>query len=173
MSDEIVRVAGALLGATLGFAGLVKLARFASWRAAIAAYGLPPAIEGAALPAVPVLELSAAALLLFGPPRVAAAMSLGLLAAFSLAVFRGRTRHGPRLPCGCFGGAKSRDYRAMLARNAALGTLAAIVILGDANEAAVALSEGAVPLGLTIAGIALCVWMVRSASILWQKRERT
>jgi hypothetical protein len=173
MSDEIVRVAGAVLGATLGFAGLVKLARFASWRAAIAAYGLPRAIEGAALPAVPVLELAAAALLLFGPPRAGGALSLGLLAAFSLAVFRGHARHGSRLPCGCFGGAGERDFRAMLARNAALGALAAIVVLGDANKAAVSWPEDAVPLGLTIVGIALGVWMVRGASVMWQRRART
>jgi hypothetical protein len=171
MPEAIVRAAGGVLAATLGVAGVVKLARWASWRAALRAYGLPGGIETAAPAGIPAAELGAAGLILFGPPRAGAAVAVGLLAVFSLAVAYAQARHGPRLPCGCFGGTETRDFRTLLARNAGLAALAAIVLLGDA--AGPRWPEEVVPLGLTIVGVGVGVWMIRGASVMWRKRERT
>ncbi|MGH2731331.1 MAG: MauE/DoxX family redox-associated membrane protein [Actinomycetota bacterium] len=171
MPEVIVRTAAGVLAATLGVAGLLKLARPAAWRVALRGYDLPRGIERGALLGVPAAELGAAGLILFAPPRAGAAFALALFAVFSLAVVHAQARHGPRLPCGCFGGNKTRDFRTILVRNTALAALAAIVLLGHTEGAA--WPDEAVPLGLTLAGIGLGVWMIRGASVMWQKRERT
>jgi len=171
MPEVIVRAAAGVLAVTLGVAGLLKLARPAAWRVALRGYDLPRSIERGALLGVPAAELGAVGLILFAPARAGAAFALALIAVFSLAVVHAQSRHGPRLPCGCFGGNETRDFRTILVRNGALAAMAAIVLLGRAEG--VAWPDEFVPLGLTVAGIGLGVWIVRAASVMWQKRERT
>jgi hypothetical protein len=76
---------------------------------------------------VPVAELAVVATVVVGAPALTSALALGLVASFSAAVVRARVRGGgDAVPCGCFGGSRARDYRLLLARNAALAGLAAI-----------------------------------------------
>ncbi len=111
-----------------------KVLRFRAWREALAAYGFQGGAERIAASGVPAAESAAALALALASIKVGAALSLVLLAGFSLAVLRARARRGNRLPCGCFGRTKSRDYRLMLGRNAVLVIVAAVVLLSRETE---------------------------------------
>jgi uncharacterized membrane protein YphA (DoxX/SURF4 family) len=168
MPDPLLRVAAAVLGVTFVWAALAKIARWGSWRAALRGYDLPGAAAAVAAPAVPVVEGVAAALLLLGRTKIGAALTVALLAGFSAALLHARQRKGNRLPCGCFGRATERDYRLMLLRNAAIGVLAASLLLaGDdvwfARGVARPSPDELVPALLVVAGLALCLWLVRHA----------
>jgi hypothetical protein len=96
-------------------------------------------------------------------PRAGAALAVALLAAFSLVVLRGRSRQGEKLPCGCFGRSRERDYRTMLLRNALLGLLAAVVLLSEREGSALAgvsLPDGAelFPALLVAIGVLVAAW---------------
>ncbi|MDQ3951885.1 MAG: hypothetical protein M3279_02800 [Actinomycetota bacterium] len=154
-----------LLGLAFVWAAVAKITRFGAWRSALSGYRLPQMVMGPALFLVPAIELATAFLLARGGDvtRAGAALTVGLLAAFSLAVLRARRLQGDRLPCGCFGGSGSRDYRLMLVRNALLGAVAAAILLVpgvaryevDAPEAA-----QLVPAALAALGVALIAWLV-------------
>jgi hypothetical protein len=166
MPDPLLRVAAALLGFTFAWAALAKVVRWSRWREALRAYGLPSGAARVAALAVPVLEAASAALVLAGRTKIGAASTLALLASFSIALLYAQQRRGNRLPCGCFGRATERDYRVMLTRNALLGGLAAILLLsaGDvwfAGELSVPSAGDALPVLLVVAGLALCLWLVR------------
>ncbi|MDQ3940196.1 MAG: hypothetical protein M3238_02470 [Actinomycetota bacterium] len=152
------------MSATFGWAAVLKVARFGSWRAALVRYRLPATVFSVALVAVPLFEASAVALLLFGSTPVGAALSLALLSTFSWAVVRARAISGDRVPCGCFGRLEERDYRTMLLRNAALGLAAAAVLIrgGDSNALsgfALPRADEAVPALLVVVGVALIAWL--------------
>ena len=168
MPEPLLRVAALLLGLTFAWAALAKSLRWSRWREALRAYELPGRIAGVAAFGVPAIEAAAAALVLSGRTKVGAAATLVLLASFSGALLHAQQLRGDRLPCGCFGRATERDYRLMLARNASLAILAAALLLsaGDVWFAAglAAPSAGdAVPFALVVAGLALCLWLVRHA----------
>jgi hypothetical protein len=122
-----------------------------------------------ALPAVPVLELAVALAILAGMTRPAGALTLALLAGFSLAVLRLRAIEGDRLPCGCFGKTTERDYRLMLLRNSFLTILAAVVVAAPAEMALLegfAAPEGSelLPLVLVVVGLGAAAWAVWSVN---------
>jgi hypothetical protein len=163
MPDATARIVTLLLAALLVWAAAAKLLRWNAWRAALAGYGLPPRLEGAAAAGTPLVELGVAAVLMSPAARAGAALTVALLAAFSLVVLRGRSLQGEKLPCGCFGRSGERDYRTMLLRNAVLGLLAAVVLLSGREESALAglsLPDGRelFPALLVTLGVAVAAW---------------
>ena len=168
MPEPLLRVVIALLGLTFAWAALAKVVRWSRWLGALRGYGLPSVVATTTAPAVPALEALCAALLLSGRTKVGSALALALLASFSGALLYAQQKRGDRLPCGCFGRATERDYRVMLARNAGLTALAAILVLTDddvslAGALSVPSAGDAFPILLVIAGLALCLWLVRHA----------
>lgn len=165
----MVLVVPSLLALAFAWAAIAKVTRFAAWRAALAGYRLPKPAEASARFLVPVVEVVAAVLLVGGGDvtKAGAALSVALLAAFSLAVLRARRLGDDRLPCGCFGGAGKRDYRLMLVRNSFLGVVAAAVLLVPdvaGYELRPPEASQAVPAVLVALGIALIGWVVVSVA---------
>ena len=166
MSGPVAIACALLLACVFAWAALAKLVRPARWRSALGRYGLGDRIERVAAYGVPAAEATAALLLLWGDARVGAALGLALVAAFSLAVLRARSLSGDRLPCGCFGGASTRDYREMLGRNALLAAASAVVLLAGRRDIALTLPAGGDRIAptLTAGGLALLLWLVRQAA---------
>jgi hypothetical protein len=87
---------------------------------------------------VPVAVAIVPLLVALGRPRAAGAWALVLLAAFTAELLRIRRAAGGRVPCGCFGSRATVRTSAALLRNAALGTVALVVVtLGAPGEAIV------------------------------------
>ncbi|HEX2057777.1 MAG TPA: MauE/DoxX family redox-associated membrane protein [Actinomycetota bacterium] len=154
-----------LLAVAFVWAAIAKVTRFPAWRSALSGYSLPATAVAPALVIVPLLELATAFLLARGgdATKAGAALSVALLGAFSLAVLRARRLQGDRLPCGCFGGSGSRDYRLILVRNAALGTVAAAILLVRdvaRYEIDAPAASQVVPAALAATGLALIAWLV-------------
>lgn len=126
-----IAVAPWTLALLFGWASVAKLVRLRPWGATLRGYGLPGPVESLAFPVVPVAETAVPVLALSGHVRVAGGLALSLLLLFSAAVLRARRVRGRKLPCGCFGKTKSRDYRILLLRNAALGFAAVAALAGD------------------------------------------
>jgi uncharacterized membrane protein YphA (DoxX/SURF4 family) len=165
MPESLLRVVAALLGVTFVWAAVAKLVRWARWREALRAYALPPGVARLATPSVPIVELAVAALVLSGRTKVGAALTLVLLSGFSGALLHAQQRRGNRLPCGCFGRATERDYRLMLARNALLAGLAAVLLVtrGDvwvADGLSTPSAADLLPVLLVVGGVGLGVWLV-------------
>jgi len=149
--DAAVLIARVVLAAVLGAAGVAKLLRPKASRASMAAFGIPPALAGAAAVAIPVAEVAVAVLLVPANTAEAAAIAAFLmLAAFTLGVGANLVR-GRAPACGCFGAVSSGPIGpATIVRNLALMALAAFVAVGEAaGEGA---SLGAWFSGLTTAG---------------------
>jgi hypothetical protein len=153
-------LAAYILVATFAWAAVAKLAGFGRWAAALEGYGVTGASHRVVSVAVPASELVVAALLATSLRDAGAALAIALLASFSFAIFVAARATGSRLPCGCFGGAKERDYRWMLVRNALLAALAAVVLLGRELRPSFEGSLDAVPLALSAVGAAVICWTV-------------
>lgn len=174
MPDTLARIASLLLALALGWAAVAKLLDLAQWKTALASYALPEVVERPARVAVPVAEIAIAVTLLALSPRAGAAASLAVLALFSLAIVRARSEQGDRLPCGCFGGTRERHYKTMMARNAGLGILAAIVLGGprDAGLPAAPSSAELLPALLVVMGAALIVLVAWQTVSMRRKSHR-
>lgn len=126
-------------------------------------------MNGVTVVGVPMVEGAVPILFLAGASRAAAALSLALLAVFSMAVLRARRLQGNRVPCGCFGRATTRDYRVTVVRNSLLGLAAALVPLAGRD---VALFSGIgaprstelLAVLLSGVGVALIAWMLWSVT---------
>jgi hypothetical protein len=158
----------ASLAAVFGVAAATKLLAPGRWRQSLAAYRLG-LLERPALVGVPLAEGAIAALVFAGASAPASILALGLLAAFSGAILRGRALHGSRVPCGCFGRAKARDFRVLLGRNLALGGLASWVLTTGASFPLLdwARSPGhgeLLPAALVLAGLVVAAWLGRMAA---------
>jgi hypothetical protein len=166
MLAAATQLCAALLAATFAWAGVIKVVRRHRWRDALRRYRLGRTLERAAFVAVPAAELLVVALFLSGAVKAAAALSVALVAGFSLAVVRARGFEGDSLPCGCFGGDERRDYRDMLVRNALLAAVAGIVLIaapvGD-GVASAPVAADAVPAALALGGIGLALWVASRA----------
>lgn len=174
-SDPYARVAAIALAVTFGWAAVAKLARFGSWRSALAAYRLSRGVYAAGLVAVPVAEGAVALSILSGLTRPGAALAIALLSTFTAAIARARAITGDRVPCGCFGALKDRDYRLVLARNALLGVAAGVVVIraGDGTPLdglAVPRPSEIVPAVLVVAGIGLILWLLSQVGT-WSRGE--
>ncbi|MDQ3985350.1 MAG: hypothetical protein M3280_02495 [Actinomycetota bacterium] len=175
MPDALAWSAAVLLALSFGWAALAKVVRFSSWRTALPAYGLSSSEKGAAA-IVPVLEGLVVVVLLAISVKAGGSYALALLAIFSLAILRARARTGDRLPCGCFGSKRERDYRALLVRNALLGCLSAICIALGSREgliagAAAPEASDVFPLALTLTGLLVTAWAIKQARESMRRRE--
>ncbi len=126
-----VWLAVGVLALVMAWAAVAKLGDRPGAREAAVGLGVP---AGAAAPvalALPALELGSAVLLVVPPTRRAgAALALVLLVAFSAAI-AATLRAGRRPACHCFGARSSAPIGPdALARNAALGALALVVLVG-------------------------------------------
>lgn len=156
-------LASYLLALTFAWAAVAKAVRASTWSAMLDGYGFTGATARAISIAVPAAELGIAVLLATGLRSIGAALALALLAAFSLAILRAVTTQGTRLPCGCFGDTKERDFRLMLLRNALLAALAAVILVGQRSRTTLLQDPtDGVPLVLTLAGGVVICWT------LWQ-----
>jgi hypothetical protein len=158
-----VQLASAVIAFAFAWAALAKLARQERWRRSVEAHRLPRRGATAVAIAVPTAEIGVAAAIVSGATVAGAALALVLLAIFSSALIRARRIAGARLPCGCFGAAGERDWRASLARNGALGLAAAIAVAGGAgvwvlDGVGVPAVGDLLPAALTGGGIVLALW---------------
>lgn len=175
MPNSLAWTASLLLALTFAWAGVAKILGFRRWEAAVRGYSLPTAFVSVA---VPIAELAIVGILIVGPLRIGGAISVAVLAGFSFAVLRARRARGDRVPCGCFGGAKSRDYRTMLARNAILGVLAAFALFSTTDGGLVAKSDPPepgelVPLALAVLGLTLALWLLWTARSSFKERQQS
>jgi hypothetical protein len=157
-------LAAALTGVFV-WAAASKLIAPRRWREAVSAYR-PGSLERATLVGVPLAEGAVGALILAGASAYGTALALVLLGGFSSAIVRARALHGSKVPCGCFGRTKVRDYRVLLARNLALAFLALAVLATGASFpllqwARLPGGEEIVPALLVAAGLALALWLGR------------
>jgi Methylamine utilisation protein MauE len=167
-------VAAAIVGAVFGSGALAKLVRFRQWQEALQAYRLPPNVSRAASVGVPLAEAAVVALLLAGRALAGGALTLMLLAVFSLALLSARQNGSDRIPCGCFGSATPHDYRLLVARNAALAVLAGIVLAGGRQHLTIALPPSGAPLlpiALVALGVALLGWLARELSASMRRQR--
>ena len=163
-------LAAAILAAVFGWAALSKAYAPRRWSRTLETYRLPASLRAPLAILVPIAELAVAGAA-FGNARAAGIVAFGLLAAFSAAIVRTRSIHGTRLPCGCFGTAVERDWRGMLARNAAIAIVAGVALGTDEAIPLPATSEP-LPVLFTIAGLGLVVaLLVRSSHALRDARR--
>ena len=151
--------AAILLATTFVAAGAAKLIRYSRWRSALDEYRLPRVLTGAIAVGVPVAELGVVVLLVSLSLTIGAAAALALLALFSAAIARMAAIRGRRVPCGCFGGDRSRDYRLLLGRNAVLCIACAAILLAGTEGSLVDSVSGSdlLPLALVTAGAGVIV----------------
>jgi hypothetical protein len=119
-------VAAAALAIAFGWAAVTKVVRARRWRRSLQSYGLGGGFERTVAVGVPLVELGIGVLPFLGLPSTAGVLSLGVLAVFSVGIVAARIRNGPRLDCGCFGAARVRDYRLLLARSGGLAIVALV-----------------------------------------------
>lgn len=176
MPGPLLWISQVVLALTLLWAGFAKVVRWSSWRPSLEPYGIAEGLRSPVAILVPATEISVATLIIVGPTRVAMALTLAMLGAFSLAVLRARASEGDSLPCGCFGGTEARDFRLMLVRNGFLGALAGAVLLSRTNDTVVSSddlpsSSQILPALLVLSGALLVVWTLRQATSMMRRRE--
>jgi hypothetical protein len=169
VSDLVLRFSSALLAVVFTWSAVAKLLQWGRWRHVLGRYRPSGWVRLIALPAVPALELAVVLALLAGMTRSAGALTLALLAGFSLAVLRLRSIEGDRLPCGCFGKTTERDYRLVLLRNSFLAILAAVVVAAPAETPLLegfAAPDGSelLPLILVVVGMGAAGWAAWSVN---------
>jgi hypothetical protein len=159
-----------LLVVVFAWAALAKVVRFRRWRSSLDAYRLPfPVILAGAVPAA---EASITVLVLLGRSRMASVGALMLLAGFSMAILRARRLVGDRVPCGCFGGRSQRDYRVLLARNAALAPVA-LAAFSDPGIVATPGDVEVLPAALLLLGVVLLGFLLREVARLTPGRQES
>lgn len=163
MPEIAVRAAIYVLAATFLWSAAAKVLNYSGWRSTLRRYRLGR-FEPIVAVGAPVAEAAAAAGVLAGPLKAGAAAILALLAAFSAAIVRLHRLEGNRLPCGCFGRTKERDFRVMLARNVLLASLASAILLSDREVdpfEGIGAPDGAETVAalLTIAGVVAGIWI--------------
>ena len=188
-TTEALLAAGRVVLATVFLvAGIAKLFDREGTRVAVREFGAPQSTVGTLAIVVPLVEFAAAALLIPAATVVAgAAVALALLALFSAAIAMSLAR-GHRPDCHCFGQLHSSPAGpATLARNGALGVVAALVLAGsvavpgtgllDWTEGLDAPGRLIAALGITlatvvIAGLAAFVTVLRSYGSALARVER-
>jgi hypothetical protein len=172
MPEDIARIVAIVLAAIFGWAAIAKVLRPKDWTTALAGYGLDVRVKMTAAVLVPAAE-AAAAILLITAHAIGAAFALALVAGFSLAVLRARSVRGSRLPCGCFGASKVRDYRELLARNAVLGALAGVVLVSQRLESLELATPGIgdiLPVALAAGGLIVALWAARQVMVSLRRK---
>jgi hypothetical protein len=170
--SQITLLAGSTIGVVFGWGALAKMLRFPEWRHALEAYDLPVGLSLWARVGVPVAELVVVGMLVSGHARAGAALTLTLLALFSLALFRAGRKGGDLLPCGCFGGATPRDYRLLIGRNGGLAFFAGVIMIGSRDRlvsADLSSTSALLPAALVVVGVMVLVWMGRELSAVMRR----
>lgn len=179
MPALVIALCALVLAAAFGWAACAKALYWASWHNALTSYALPEPLLPSVAIGIPALELLLLALMLGGRVLVGAALTLLLLGGFSMAVLRAMVLHrSTRLPCGCFGRTKARDYRALLVRNGFLGALAAVVLIGgrEVDPAHVLGASSGPPVPAALGGaaaVALFLHWGRRATLTVRKRAES
>jgi methylamine dehydrogenase accessory protein MauD len=137
--NGIVLAARLVVAIVLLVASLAKLADRPGSRKAVEAFGVPRALAGVVAGLLPVLELTAAALLLVtATARIGAGVALGLFAVFSASITRSIIR-GDSPDCHCFGQLHSSPAGPKtLIRNALLAGIATFALIGAPGTSATA-----------------------------------
>jgi len=174
---DVGEIAAAVLAVAFAWAAVSKVASPRSWRRALSGYGLPAGVERVTAVGVPVAEASVPLLVLLGFPQVAGVAATVLLIAFSGAILVARARRGDRLTCGCFGGARVRDYRAMLARNALLACVGLVTALGASDAVvrpriAAPGREDLLPAAIVVMSLAVASWTLGRGLYLLRRIDR-
>ncbi len=169
-SIELGELAAAALAAVFTVAGVAKLVRWKTWRRSLSGYLLPKPIERLGAAGVAIAELLVPVLVVLGLDSTAGFTAMILLTFFTVAIVLARMRAGRRLECGCFGTASTRDYRVLLARNAALAVVAVAAwrLGADAPVAGTPrMPSGSdlMPAVLAVAGVAMAVWVAAHALV--------
>jgi hypothetical protein len=153
------------------WAAVSKLWNRAAWRDALRAQRVPPPLERWALPGVPLAEAAVPGLILAGHVTLGASLALVLLAVFTAFLVRARRLAGGRLPCGCFGGRRTRDVRWLLGRNVAVAALAAAALGAPSAHSVLRLPQPGefVPAALVAVGLVLALLLVRRTA--WALRR--
>lgn len=182
---------GVLLAARVGLAlvflvaAVGKLTDRAGTRQAVEAFGVPDTLAGPVAALLPLAELATGVLLLIGPTaRIGAAMATALLVAFCAGITRSIIR-GESPDCHCFGQLHSEPAGPKtLARNAVLGALAILVLVGGSGTSATAwigrltgaglvgLILGVVVVALVAGGVALFLSLLRRYGELLLRIDR-
>ena len=158
--------------ATFAWAAVAKSLDRRAWFSAVVGFGFNGVTGRIVMVAVPLAELSIVALFLWGRLDIGATLTLVLVASFSGAIVRARAvERSDRVPCGCFGGARRVDYRLLLARNAGLAALAALVLLAPGSSS-LALPRGTelLPTALIVVAGVVLVWMTTQATTSLRRR---
>jgi hypothetical protein len=166
MREAGARIAVIVLAATFAWAGVAKTLHAERWRQDIRAYRLARPVRAFAFLVLPWIEIGVALVAVGGRADIAAWVALVLVVSFSVAIARARLLQGTnKLSCGCFGGTAARDYRLLLLRNLALGSVAAWILLDlDARWALIPGSRDALPALLVVLIIAAILWIARQAA---------
>jgi hypothetical protein len=171
MSDVWMTLASVLLAATFAWSGSMKILRTERWRLDLVSYRLNRPFRAAGFLLLPWVEVGIAGALVAGAARAGAVLAIGLLGIFCVAIIRARLLLGTdKLGCGCFGSARTRDYRFLLARNLALMALAAVVVSTGGDPSATR--------GLDLGGPSALLWLMSAltliavAWVLWQASRR-
>lgn len=169
MADSITGAAALVLAVLFGWAAASKTVRRGRWMEALGGYALPAGSVRLLSVAVPLAELSIVALMLSGRTKIGGAAAVVLLSAFSGSIVRARSMGGDRLPCGCFGGNRTLDFRLMLLRNTLLGGLAVVALIGPQVSVLSDWDPPAggdlVPFALVLIGSGLVAWVARAALV--------
>jgi hypothetical protein len=167
-------LAGVAIAIVFGWGAFAKVIRFSEWQQALHAYHLPRSVDLAASIGVPCVELGVVVLLGTGHARAGSALTLALLASFSLALLTARPVQGNSLPCGCFGRATRHDYRLLVARNAGLACLAGIILVGGRDDLLAGSLHPAsmtlLPAALVGLGVAMAFWIGREITQVVRKQ---
>jgi hypothetical protein len=171
MSDVWVTLASALLAATFAWSGSMKILRAERWRLDLVSYRLNRPLRAAGFLLLPWVEVGIAGALVAGAASAGGVLAIGLLGIFCAAIVRARLLLGTdKLGCGCFGGARIRDYRLLLARNVALAALAIVVVSFGRDPSAAR--------GLDLGGPSALIWLMSALALLaiawvvWQASQR-
>jgi Methylamine utilisation protein MauE len=170
----ITQLAGSLVALVFGWGAIAKLVRFSQWQQALGAYRLPPLVARAASTLVPLAEIAVTGLFVTDHALAGAALTVALLAGFSLALLSAHRSQGNRLPCGCFGRATPHDYRLLVGRNGALACLAGVVLIDGRDrlftDAMRPTSTTLLPAALVVLGLSMALWMGREVTEAMRKR---
>lgn len=151
IDPTIAWTASLVLAAIFAASAAMKFADLDEFRSALESYRIAPAVlEPILTYAIPLLELSAAAGLMFTSWRADAAVALLLLLAiFSGAIAINLVRGRVYIDCGCFGPAlRQKISWWLVARNVALGVLAIVAAVPAAPRGLDGLDFVTIALGI-------------------------
>ena len=151
----------------------MKVLQAERWRLDLVSYRVNRLFRVLAFLLLPWVELGIAVALIAGAARSGAVLAIGLLGIFCAAIARARLVLGTdKLGCGCFGGARIRDYRLLLARNVALAALAAVIVFVSSRR------DPSAARGVGLGGPSALLWLIPALAliavvwVLWQVSQR-